>query len=111
MTFPLTFVLLALPVALVWVPSSRFGDRRLPPWTLAFAGACIAGALAAPTVLAPAALVALAVLAALAWAGVAAPRWRCALTVFAALLALAMSLHLLPGFRPVALFRDIRLTP
>jgi membrane protease YdiL (CAAX protease family) len=111
MNFPLPFVLLALAIALVWVPSWRVGERRLPSWTLAFGAACVAGALASPPVLALPALAALAMLAALAWGGVAAPRWRCTITVLSAALALAMSLHLVPGFHPVLLVRDIRLTP
>jgi uncharacterized protein len=111
MNFPPSFALLALAIVLVWFPALRHGDRRLPPWTLAFAAACVTGAVASPAVLAPTALVALAVLAALCWAGVAAPRWRCALTVLAALLALAMSLHLLPGFHPVMLLGGVHLTP
>ena len=113
MNFPLSFLLLALAlaIALAWVPTLRIGHRQLPPWTLAFAAACVAGALASPRVLAPGALAALAVLAALAWGGVAAVRWRCAITVLAALLALTMSLHLLPGFHPALLFHDVRLTP
>ena len=111
MSLPITFVLLALAIVLAWGPPLRLGDRRLPPWTLAFTAACATGALASPPVLAPTALAGLAILAALAWGGVAAPRWRCALTVLAALLALALSLHLLPGFHPAWLFRDVRLTP
>ncbi len=111
MNFPLTFVLLALAIALVWTPTVRAGERRLPAWTVAFVAACIAGAIASPPVLQPLALVALALLAVLAWGAVAAPRWRGALTVGAALFALAMSLHLLPGFRPAMLFSDLRLTP
>ena len=111
MHFPLSFTLLALAIALAGVPTSRIGNRQLSPWTLAFAAACAAGALAAPRVLDPSALVALAVLAALAWGGVAAPRWRCTITALAAVLALAMSLHLLPGFRPAVLFHDLHLTP
>jgi membrane protease YdiL (CAAX protease family) len=109
--FPLTFLLLALAVALVWLPAWRIGERRVFPWTVAFAAACAAGTLASPRVLEPGALAALAVLAALAWGGAAAPRGRCAFVVLAALLALAMSLHLLPGFHPAVLFHDIRLTP
>jgi membrane protease YdiL (CAAX protease family) len=109
--FPLTFLLLALAIALVWLPAWRIGERRLFAWTVAFAAACAAGTLASPRVLEPGALAALAVLAALAWGGAAAPRGRCAFVVLAALLALAMSLHLLPGFHPAVLFHDIRLTP
>ena len=111
MNFPLTFVLLALAIALVWVPPLRFGDRRVPSWTPVFAAACIAGAIASPPVLAPLALIALAALASLAWAACIAPRWRRTLTVLAGLLALVMSLHLVPGFHPVVLFQNLRLTP
>ena len=111
MNFPLPFVLLALAIVLVWMPPVRVGERGLPAWTVAFAAACVAGALASPAVLAPPALVALAALAALAYGGFAATRWRCALTVAAAVLALAMSLHLVPGFRAAMLFSDIHLTP
>lgn len=111
MNFPLPFSLLGLAIALVWMPSLPLGHRRLPPWTLAFGAACIAGALAPSPVLAPAALAELALLAALAWAGAAAPAWRGTFTVLAAVLALALSLHLLPGFHPAVLFHDVRLTP
>jgi len=111
MNFPLPFLLLALAIALVWVPSLPLGHRRLPPWTLAFGAACVAGALAPLPVLAPAALAELAVLAALAWAGAAVRAWRGTLTLLAAILALALSLHLLPGFHPAVLFHDVRLTP
>jgi membrane protease YdiL (CAAX protease family) len=62
-------------------------------------------------VLEPTAVLALALLAALARGAVAAPRWRCALTVLAAVFALAMSLHLVPGFHASVLFHDVHLTP
>ena len=111
MNFPLPFLLLALAIALVWVPSLPLGQRRLPPWTLAFGAACITGVLAPSSVLAPVALAVLALLATLAWGGAAAPRWGGALTAVAAVLALALSLHLLPGFHAAVLFHDVRLTP
>lgn len=112
MNFPLSFLLLALAIALVWVPPLRLGPRRVSSWTLALGGACIAGALApSPPVLAPVALADLALLAALARGGVAAPKWRRTLAVLAAVFALALSLHLLPGFHAPLLFHDVRLTP
>jgi hypothetical protein len=111
MNFPPSFVLLALAIVLVWLPAMHVGDRRLPPWTLAFVAACVAGALASPPVLAPIALASLAMLAAIVWAGATAPRGRTALTALAAFMALAMSVHLLPDFRQVGLFHDICLTP
>ena len=113
MNFPLPFMLLALAVVLVWLPSRPLVGRAAPAWTLACDLALLAGLglFASPSVLDPAALLALAVLAALTWGGVAAPRWRGAFVALAGLLALAMSLHLLLGFHPVLLFRDVRLTP
>lgn len=111
MDIPFCFLMLALAIVLVWSPPGRPGERRLPAWPAVFAGACAVGALGSPHVLDALALVALALLAALAWAGVAAPRWRAVPTALAAVLALATSLHLLPGFHPVILFHDIRLTP
>jgi membrane protease YdiL (CAAX protease family) len=111
MNIPFCFLMLALAIALVWSPPRRLGERRLPAWPAVFAGACAIAAFGAPHVLDLAAVAALALLAALAWAGVAAPRGRCALTVLAAVLALALSLHLLPGFHPAWLVRDAHLTP
>ena len=111
MSFPLPFVLLALAILLVWVPAWRVGDVDVPPWTLAFVAACVAGAVATPQVLEPAALAVLAVLAALAWYGTVAPRWRGAVITLAAVLALAMAVHALPGFHAPVLFTDLRLTP
>ena len=111
MNFPLSFMLLGLAIALVWMPTRPLVGREAPPWTVVFGWACLAGLLASPGVLDPTALLPLAVLGALAWGGVAAPRWRFAPTVLAGLLALAMSLHLLLGFHPVVLFHDVHLTP
>jgi membrane protease YdiL (CAAX protease family) len=109
MSLPLSFALLALSIALAWAPAWRVG--RWPAWMLAFAGACAAGTLAAsPRVLDPSALAALGLLAALAGGAAAAPRWRPALAVAAGVLALAMSLHLLPGFHAPVLLHDVRFT-
>lgn len=111
MNFPLPFVLLAAAILLVWAPAWRVGHVRVPPWTLAFAAACVAGAVATPRVLEPSALAGLVALAALAWSAAAATRWRRSLVTLAALLALAVSLHALPGFHAPVLFTDVRLTP
>ena len=111
MSFPLPFVLLALAILLVWVPAWRVGNVDMPPWTLAFAAACVAGVIVTPRVLEPTALAALALLAALAWYGTVAPRWRGGIVTLAALLALAMAVHALPGFQAPVLFTDLRLTP
>lgn len=111
MNFPLPFVLLAFAILLVWAPAWRVGDVRLPPWTLAFAAAGVAGVVATPPVLEAPALAALMVLAALAWGCTAAPRRRGALVTLTAVLALAVSVHRWPGFHAPVLFTDIRLTP
>jgi len=111
MNFPLSFLLLSLAIAFVWLPALRVGDVRLPPWTLVFAGACVVGAMATPRVLDVPALAALMALAALAFSSSAASRWRGTTVGLAAALALATSLHLLPGFHAAVLFRDVRLTP
>ena len=111
MNFPLPFVLLALAIVLVWAPAANLGNVRLPPWTLAFAAACVAGALATPRAMEAPALAALALLAALAWSGTAAPRRRGTFVALAAVLALAISLHVLPGFHAPVLFSGVRLTP
>lgn len=111
MNFPLSLLLLGLAIALTWMPFRPLTGRQAPAWVVAFAAACLAGLVASPGVLEPTALLPLAVLAALAWGGVAAPRWRCVPTALAAVLALVLSLHLLPGFHPVILFHDVRLTP
>jgi membrane protease YdiL (CAAX protease family) len=111
MNFPATFALLALAIVLAWAPAWPAPGHRWPTWPLAFVAACLAGLVASPRVLDPTAVLALALLAALARGAVSAPRWRGALTVLAAVFALAMSLHLVPGFHPVVLFHDVRLTP
>ena len=110
MNFPASFALLALAIMLVWAPAWPAPGHRWPTWPLAFAAAALAGLVASPRVLEPTAVLALALLAGLAWGGVAAPRWRCALTLLAAVFALGLSLHLVPGFHPAVLFRDVRLT-
>jgi membrane protease YdiL (CAAX protease family) len=111
MSFPLPFVLLALAIVLVWVPTWRIGDVALPPWTLAFVAACIAGVVAVPRVLDPPAIAALIGLAALAGWTTVAPRRRGAIMTLAALFALLISVHLLPGFHAPVLFSGERLTP
>ncbi|MFL6700276.1 MAG: CPBP family intramembrane glutamic endopeptidase [Vitreoscilla sp.] len=111
MNLPLPFALLALAILLVWVPALRVGALSVPPWTLAFAAACACALTSSPQVLDAGAFAALAALVALAWGAVAAPRGRPLLATAATVLALAMSVHLVPGFRPVTLVHDLRLTP
>ena len=97
---PVTFVLLALSICAVWLPSIRVGAKfHVPPWFILLFGAIASG-------LAQGYLTFLAVLwiALLGLAGRLAGqpvsmRWqRMFGTTFASLLALALALHLLPGF-------------
>ena len=106
----LPFVLLALAIAAVWLPPLRVARWTVAPWAPLFAAAVAAG-VAAGTLHAPA-LAALAGLCALAWgAGRTRGATRCALVAAAALLALAVSLHLVPGFARPPLFDYGRATP
>ncbi len=117
MTFPLSFVLLALAIALVWAPAWHVGQRQVPPWTLVFAGAFVVGAVdvveIGPVhhVLTRSALGVLAALCTFAWAGLSAPRRRGAFVALAAFLAFVMSVHLLRGFHAPVIASNVRLTP
>lgn len=117
MILPLTFDLLALAILFVWFPAWQLGARRVPPWTLMFAGAFVVGVVepfqvgAFAHVLTFSALGTLAALCTFAWAGLAAPRRRPAFVALAAVLALAMSLHLMRGFHNPTQFEAVRFTP
>ena len=107
-----TFVLLGLAICVVWLPNiSLAGNVALPPWVLAFAAAILAGL--SEGALTPAALPFLAALAALTWAStaVSAQGWSTLLTTLAAFLAIALSLHLLPGFNNQPLIHAVKLSP
>lgn len=101
-----TFSLLALAVCAVWLPAIDIGRYRLEPWTLLLVAAMAAGFLTG--VLGSAGILAIAVLAALCWLGQNASRQatRALCTAGAAALAIALALHLVPGFNnPIALDR------
>ncbi len=104
----LTFVFLGLAIAAAWVPAPRWRSMAVPPWMPLFAGAAVAGFLAG--VLAPIALAALVVLCALAGAAVFAPRGGPMFTLLAAACALALALHVVPGFHNPRLVDGVRLT-
>ncbi len=107
----LPFVLLALAVIAAWLPAWRPGRRVVPPWTVLLAAATAAGI--AGGVLQATAVAALAVLCGLAWAATRAHGTlpRGALMAASALLALAVSLHLVPGFARPLIFDRVRFTP
>lgn len=106
---PLTFVLLLLSVAAVWLPTPRRPwPALLPPWALLFALATAAavaqGFLRWPGV------AALLGLAALAWAAGHArgPAWRAITGAALLVLAAALLLHRVPGFSPARWLDGVR---
>jgi hypothetical protein len=103
-----TFVLLGLAIATAWLPVPRVRGVPVPPWAVLLAAA--AGAGLSTGVLAPTALGALVILCCLAAAACLAPRGRPLFTLLAATWALALALHVIPGFRNPRLFDGVRLT-
>lgn len=105
---PISLALLALSIASVWLPHIHIGSKRLPPWVPIFVAAVAtgihSGGLAWP------ALPVLAVLVAATWGSrVAQANWaRTACTALAILVALALMLHLMPGFRNPMLVSGVR---
>lgn len=106
----LTYYFLGLAVIAVWLPPFRSGERvSIPPWTLLYGAAVACGlwqgfidwrALFSITALVLAAVAACRLSGAL----------RIAATVVAALLALALAMHLLPGFANPKLLDAVRLS-
>lgn len=107
---PVPFVLLGLAIAAVWLPPIRLGQRRLPIWRPAFIAAI--GVALVTDVLAGPGLTALVFLGALLWVAqrAAAKALSIPCTVAGALLALALALHLLPGFANPVAIAGVRLT-
>ncbi|MCX9157730.1 CPBP family intramembrane metalloprotease [Niveibacterium sp. 24ML] len=103
----LAYLLLGLAIVAVWLPPLR---GRWPVWPFPFLLACACGF--AGGALSSAALLALSVLAALAHAARQADRTgvRGAAMLTAALLALALALHRIPGFTPPLLLDALRLS-
>lgn len=106
----ITFSLLALSMCATWIKPIRVGTRlSVSPWLLPFAGAIVAGLVNA--YLSWAALIGLGafgVAAYMASRSKANPRRRILFEFLSALLALALALHLLPGFHNPLLVADIR---
>ncbi|AMO92816.1 CAAX protease self-immunity family protein [Collimonas fungivorans] len=102
----ITFVLLAVAIAAVWLKPLRLTDRIiLLPWMVIAAGALLSGL--ASAVLSPMAVLELALFCLLAYLATTARRnLRLLFGVVAAILALALALHKLPGFNnPILLFQ------
>lgn len=95
-----SFALLGPSICAVWLPAIRVSSwRPVPPWVLLFAAAVIAG-LSTGVLQWPGAL-SLVILAALAWSTKnTGNRWLRFLAILAVIvLALALALHVVPGFR------------
>ena len=103
------FALLALAIAVVWLPPLRARSHTGPLWPLAFAAAVVVAL--AGGVLRWTALPVLATFAALTWAAVASPRARPLFMLLSGVMAVALSVHVLPGFDNPKLFDAERLTP
>lgn len=106
----LTFALLAIAIAAAWLKPLRLTDRfLLPPWMAIAAGAVVSGLAAA--VLSPVAVLALAMFFLAAYLAAATERKTSLLFgMAAALLALALALHRLPGFNNPILISQLRLS-
>ncbi|KQV85935.1 CPBP family intramembrane glutamic endopeptidase [Rhizobacter sp. Root1221] len=107
----LTSLLLGLSIISAWCPPVRVAGRGVPPWMFLLA-ATLASAtwhgLADVRGVAAVAVLVVAAQASLAVHG----RWpRALLTAFAAALALALGLRLVPGFVPIVWVPDLRLSP
>jgi len=104
-----TFAMLGLAILAVWLPPLPLGRKPIPLWPFAFATALIPGF--ASGVLRWPALPVLAAFAGLVWAASAAPRGRPFFIVLAGAMAVALSVHVLPGFANPKVFDAERLTP
>lgn len=103
------FALLALAIACVWLPPVAAAGRALPVWPLPFAAAVGVGV--AVGVLAPVAVVALVLLTGLAVAAATAQRARPLWLAGATVLALALAVHAVPGFRNPKFIDALVLSP
>jgi uncharacterized protein len=104
----LAYVLLGLAICAVWLPGLRIANQQIPPWAVLFA-ASIAAAMASG-VLTLAGLASLAALLGACWASTKTKgAASAALMILAALIALGLSLHLLPGFQNPMLFANEKL--
>jgi len=105
----LTFALLGIAICAAWLPSVQLNSRAsLPPWVACFTLSAALGVLS--NVLSWSAMLALATLAATTFAAIQAPA-RLLRQLFAwssAAIALAMALHLLPGFHSAKLYDGVR---
>jgi len=108
-----TFVLLGAAILSVWIPPLRLStaDARLPAWPIMLVAAMAMGIhegiLRWPGAIAIAGLAALAAISRQS----RHPAIRTLCTILAAMLALGLALHLVPGFDNPAVAQNIRLSP
>ncbi len=108
---PWPFVFLALAIVVTWCPSLAVGrTARIALWIPLFALAVGTGLAAG--ILRPVALVPLVVLVLAAWAARKAPQppVRALGLIAAGVLALALALHILPGFDNPVVVREVRIS-
>lgn len=106
-----TYALLGASILAVWAPSLNLLNRRnLPPWIPLFSLSVVVGL--ASGILTYVAAFEIAALAALTWYSRQAPSQsiRAVLLVLCAAIALAMALHLLPGFENPKLYDGVQLS-
>jgi hypothetical protein len=109
----ITFGLLGLSICAAWLRPVRIGERlSLPPWLLPFVGAVVAGLVEAyltwPALIA---LGAFGLVTCMTSRPAASRLQRILLGSLTALLALALALHLLPGFHNPLLVANIKFSP
>ena len=107
----LTFILLGLSICAVWIPNVALGRGfSVPPWALLFATAIasgfVYGVLRWPALIALTLLISASVLSQHLNGRVS----RTVFTVIAALIALALALHLVPGFNNPTVVDGVRVT-
>lgn len=107
----LTFSLLGLAIASVWLPSISIGSRfTLAPWAVLFTAACVA-ALSGGVLTLPGVPVLLALALATWGSQRVSHQWgKNLLTVLSGLIALGLALHLFPGFHAQKLYDGMRLS-
>jgi uncharacterized protein len=109
---PLTFVLLVLSIVAVWLPAiPRAPAAAIAAWPVLYAAAIVAGL--AEEFLSWPALIGIVGFAAITWALLHTPQRgaRFVIVVLAGLLALALALHIVPGFDNPTLGVNLRTAP
>lgn len=106
----ISYILLGASICAVWLPPLSLAGRKLRPWVVVYALAVLAAL--STGAITPAAVAVLGALLGVSWATQATQGWmRGALVVLAALGALVLSLHAIPGFNNLRWLTAVKLTP